>query len=135
MGEGCRESIPLLQELIRRALEDGRDYQTLARRSGGGVGRIFGQMAGQARQNARELSAAYFLISGVRYWPESGPAPQLGSYLGELRRRFIREQETMTACLTGAEATADPCLGQMLWTQAGTAWERACKLRTLVEQA
>ena len=134
LGEACRESLPLLQELTRRALRDWRVYQMLARRAGGGAGRSLGSLANQAHQNSKALTAAGFLISGVRYWPEDHTPPQLGSYLGALRQQFIREQETMTACLTGAEATADPCLGQMLWEQARSAWDRACRLRGLVEQ-
>ena len=57
------------------------------------------------------------------------------SYLGTLRRRFAQEQATMAAYLTGTETTTDPCLQQLFWEHAREAWDQACKIRTLVEQA
>ena len=70
LGEGCLDCGPLLQELVRRELTDCREYQALARRAGGSPGRVLAGLAGEKKRRAKRLSAAYFLISGVRYWPE-----------------------------------------------------------------
>ncbi|MFR1233292.1 MAG: rubrerythrin [Evtepia gabavorous] len=135
LGPQCLDCAPLLQELIRRELADCREYQTLSRRAGGGPARVLAGLAGEKKRRAKRLSAAYFLISGVRYWPEGEKCPPVTSYLGTLRRRFAQEQATMAAYLTGTETTTDPCLQQLFWEHAREAWDQACKIRTLVEQA
>ena len=135
LGEGSLDLAPLLQEFIRHELEDLRAYQTLARRTGGPQARVFQQLASQEKDHAKRLSAAYFLIAGVRYWPEGGKADLPGSYLGALRHRFGEEQKGMMAYLAGAEAAEDPCLRQLFLELAREEWDHACKIRTLVEQA
>lgn len=135
LGEGCLECAPLLQEFIRRELADLREYQALARRAGGNPGRVLAGLAGEKKRRAKRLSAAYFLISGVRYWPEGTGNPPITSYLGTLRRRFAQEQTTMAAYLAGAESTTDPCLQQLFWDHAKECWAQACRIRTLVEQS
>lgn len=135
LGQDCLDCAPLLQELIRRELADCREYQTLARRAGGSPARVLTVLAGEKKHRAKRLSAAYFLISGVRYWPEQEKCPPVTSYLGTLRRRFAQEQATMAAYLTGAEGTADPCLRQLFWELAEEGWDQACRIRLLVEQA
>ena len=97
--------------------------------------RVLATIAADERRHAKRLSTAYFLISGVRYWPEGEKCPPVTSYLGTLRRRFAQEQATMAAYLTGTETTTDPCLQQLFWEHAREAWDQACKIRTLVEQA
>ncbi len=133
LGESCLECGPLLQELICRELTDCREYQALARRAGGTPGRVLAGLAGEKKRRAKKLSAAYFLISGIRYWPESEKLPPITSYLGTLRRRFAQEQATMAAYLTGTESTSDPCLQQLFWEHAREGWEQACRIRSLVE--
>lgn len=135
LGEGSLDCAPLLQEFIRHELADMREYQMLAKRTGGPQAKIFQALANDERRHAKRLSAAYFLISGVRFWPEGGKAPQANTYLGALRRRFGEEQSGMAAYLAGAEATADPCLRQLFLDLAREEWDHACKIRTLVEQA
>lgn len=134
LGPGCLECAPLLQSLIRRELADGREYQTLARRASGAPARVLAALAGEKKRRARKVSAAYFLIAGVRYWPEAAPCPPMPSYLGALRRRFGQEQAAMAAYLAGAEATEDPCLRQLFWDHAQENWDQACRVRALVEQ-
>ena len=135
LGEGSLDMAPLLQEMIRHELADLRAYQSLAKRAGGAQARVFQAMAQEEKTHAKRLSAAYFLISGVRYWPEGGKADLPGSYLGALRQRFGEEQAGMAAYLAGAEATTDPCLRQLFLDLAREEWDHACKIRTLVEQA
>lgn len=135
LGEGSLDMAPLLQEFIRHELGDMRGYQALAKGTGGPQARVFQAMAQEEKTHAKRLSAAYFLISGVRYWPEVGKATPPTSYLGALRQRFGEEQAGMAAYLAGAEATSDPCLRQLFLDLAREEWEHACKIRTLVENA
>ena len=50
LGENCLEYVPLLQGLIRGALEDWRSYQALSRRAGGGPGRALSSIAQEERR-------------------------------------------------------------------------------------
>lgn len=135
LGENCLDCVPALQELIRRELIDCKEYQTLSRRVGGSPGRSLAALAGEKKRRAKKLSAACFLISGARYFPEGETVcPPIPSYLGALRRRFAQEQATMAAYLMGAESTADPCLQQLFSDHAKECWDQACKIRALVEQ-
>ena len=135
LGENCLEFAGLLQGMIRRRLSDWRFCQALARRAGGTAGRELAALAMEEKRQAKELSAACFLITGGRYWPDPDPIPRPGSYLAALRQRFRREQEDMAACLTAAELTGDPCLRRLFLDHARQAWDHACRIRTLVEQA
>ena len=134
LGAGCLEAVPMLQELLRRCLGDCRYYQALARRTGGGSAKPLNAIAMEKRRHAKRLSAAVFLISGVRYWPEVGGRVALDSYLGSLRRRFMAEQSTMMDYLAGAESTGDPCLRQLLCELARGTWEMAGRIRRMVEE-
>ena len=135
LGEDSLDMAPLLQEMIRHELSDMRSYQALARAAGGSQARVFQGLANEEKTHAKRLSAAYFLISGVRYWPDGGKGPAPTSYLGALRQRFGEEQMGMSGYLAGAEATHDPCLRQLFLDLAKEEWEHACKIRGLVEQA
>ncbi len=135
LGENCLDCVPLLQEMIRRELADWREYQTLARRVGGHQAKAFQALANEEKRHAKRLSAAYFLISGVRYWPEGEKVTPPTSYLGALRRRFGAEQAGMAAYLAGAEAASDPCLRQLFLDHAREEWDHACRIRTMVENA
>lgn len=135
LGEGSLEMVPLLQAFIRHELEDMRTYQALAKRTGGPQARVLQALAQEEKAHARQLSAACFLISGARFWPEGGKAALPASYLGALRQRFGEEQKGMAAYLAGAEGTEDPCLRQLFLELAREEWDHACKIRTLVENA
>ena len=63
-----------LQQFVDRTLADWRSYQALSRRAQGNSGRILSAIAADQRRHAKRLSTAYFLISGVRYWPADRPA-------------------------------------------------------------
>ena len=135
LGENCLEYVPLLQGLLRGALEDWRIYQALAKRAGGGPGRALSSIAQEEKRRAKELNAVCFLISGARTWPDPEKASPVRSYLGALRSLFRREQETMAACLAGAELVGDPCLRDLLLRHGKEAWDHSCRVRSLVEQA
>ena len=114
--------------------ESTRGQGVTLRRMSDDLARVLAALAGEKKRRARKVSAAYFLIAGVRYWPEAAPCPPMPSYLGALRRRFGQEQAAMAAYLAGAEATEDPCLRQLFWDHAQENWDQACRVRALVEQ-
>lgn len=134
LGPSCMDWVPLIQELIRRCIGDWKEYQRLSRRVGGGPGRVFATLGKEKLRQAKRLSAAEFLISGVRYWPEGEGFPPATSYLGTLRRRFMREQACMAACLAGADGCGDPSLSQLFLELAKEDWDYAGRIRSLLEQ-
>ena len=134
LGESCQEWAGLLQGLIRAALTEGKALQALSARAAGRPGRALAALAAEKTRQARELAAVCFLITGVRFWPEPGKAVPARSYLGELRQRFRRGQESMAAYLAGAELVTDPCLRALFLRHARDQWDQGQRLRALVEQ-
>ena len=63
-----------LQRFIEGELQDAVTYAALARRGRHRAAARFAALADQERRHAKRLSTAYFLISGVRYWPASWPS-------------------------------------------------------------
>ena len=74
----------VLQAFIAGELSDWRADQTLARRIPGGNGRALMGVAADERRHAGRLSAAYFLLSGVKFWPPAEPELPGGGCLEEI---------------------------------------------------
>ncbi len=124
-----------LQAFIDREISDWHTYQMLARRAQGAGGKALATLAADERRHAKRLSTAYFLISGVRYWPvERMAAHTSGTYPAILRARFCAEQKGECAYLAAAEETADPALRELFLELAGDENAHAWLLRGILEQ-
>ena len=124
-----------LQRLIDRELADWRAYQALSRRAQGNSGRVLATIAADERRHAKRLSTAYFLISGVRYWPvDRVPNPSPAPFSASLREHFMEEQRWAAAYQTAAAETADPCLHELFLELAGEEDSHAWLLRSVLEQ-
>ena len=124
-----------LQAFIEGELADWKLYQALARRAGGSGSRTLSTIAADERRHAKRLSTAYFLISGVRYWPmERAAAAPLPTLAGTLRQRFGEEQRGAAAYLAAAEETADPCLRDLYLELAGEEDAHAWLILGILEQ-
>ncbi len=127
-------------EQLQRQTEDAarcaRTYRQLARRAGGnGCGRILAALAGEKLTAARRLAAAYFLISGVRWWPREEPAPgPLPSFQGMLRRGFLTEQQRARAYDVAADENGDAALVRLYRELAAQCRDHSDALRELLEQ-
>lgn len=129
-GEGERER---LQRFITQELTCRHSYRRLAQRAGQGSG-VLAAMSGGCHRRAKRLSAALFLISGIRFWPEKptvGPIPR--SYFGALREHFLSEQNRAAAYRAGAEECQDGCLRALYLDLADECMEYACRIRSLLE--
>lgn len=113
LGPGSLDSAPVLQTLLRRELADAREYQQLSRRGQRPPARMLAALSGEKKHRAKRLAAAYFLISGVRYWPVGAGGGRLTCRCRLLRRHFWEEQEGEAAYRAAAAATADPCLQEL----------------------
>ena len=103
-----------LQEFILEELRDHRTYQALAQRAPGRSRQTLAGIAADEMRHAKRLSAAYFLISGVRYWPlERAVCRSEGGWLNSLRCRFLEEQKGEAVYRAAAGRTGDPCLREL----------------------
>lgn len=106
----------------------------LARRAGK-QSRQMSNIAAQLHQQAKQLSTAYFLQSGVRYWPVAQlTRPRMTTYVGGLRQLYQRGQaltEEFHSCRSHA-ATQD--LAQLYAQLAQAGAKRCAQLRQLLEQ-
>lgn len=123
-----------LQGYIDDELSDWRTYQALARRTPGGGGRALAAVAADERRHAKKLSTAYFLISGVRYWPEVKAAQTPTPLHAALRERFWAEQRGAAAYQAAAAETADPCLKELFTELAGEEEAHVWTIRGVLEQ-
>lgn len=131
-GEADREK---LQGMIGQELAAWRSYQHLARRGGQG-GRVLAALAENCRQRAKRLSAALFLISGVRFWPAgqtSVPMPR--SYFAALREHFLAEQNRGQNYRAAAEECRDCCLRMLYLDLAEECIDHAGRIRFLLERS
>ena len=130
VGEGER-----LQAMIARALFAQRTYRALARRTRGGAAQTLGAMAAEEQCHARRLSAAYFILSGVRFTPQVPlELPGGGDLAGALRSRFLEERREEQACRAAAGATGEESLAELYRALGDAAGERVQRLRRLLEE-
>ena len=133
LGSGGEADRERLQEMIGQELAAWRSYQHLARRGGQG-GRSLAALAAGCRRRAKRLSAALFLISGVRFWPaEQVTVPVPRSYFGALREHFLSEQDRSQRYRAAAEESRDVCLCALYLDLADHCADHTCSIRTLLE--
>lgn len=124
-----------LRRHVMDALEGWQFYRHLARRARGTDARTLNSMAAEQHKEARKLSAAYFLLTGLRYWPsEMLGTPAIPSYWGALRTRHQAEQRQENAYRMAADDWDDPDLLTLYDTLAEGCQRRSQQLRGLLEQ-
>lgn len=124
----------LLQGMIADELSDAHTYQNMSRRVTGNTARVLAGIAADERRHAKRLSVAYFLISGVRYWPDKLPGTPMSTFMGGTRARFIAEQKGEAAYRAAAAATSDPSLRELFLELAADEAAHAWLLRGILEQ-
>ena len=134
--QGGDDRTARLRRHVMDALEGWQFYRHLARRARGTDARALNSLAGELHRHARKLSAAYFLLTGLRYWPsELLTTPAIASYWGALRQRHQAEQRQETAFRIAADDWDDPALLE-LYAELIDACQRRCRqLRALLEQS
>lgn len=123
-----------LRQQVLDSLEQWQMARLLARRAGK-QSRQMSNIAAQLHQQAKQLSTAYFLQSGIRYWPVAQlTQPRMTTYVGGLRQLYQRCQaltEEFQKCRSHA-ATQDLAQLYVQLAQAGA--KRCTQLRQLLEQ-
>ena len=125
-----------LRRHVMDALEGWQFYRHLSRRARGTDARVLNGMAGDLHRQARKLSAAYFLLTGLRYWPsELLSTPSIPSYWGALRARHPAEQRQERAFRIAADDWGeDPDMQELYAALIEACQQRARQLRGLLEQ-
>ena len=135
LGSASAVHGPQLQQYIDQELAAHRCCQALARRVPGGGGRMLSNLAAEQRRQAKRLSTAYFLISGVRYWPaDRSGSPVNGPVTAALREQFQAMQRYAAGYRAAAAGTADPCLEALFHQSAEEAEAHAWVIRNVLEQ-
>lgn len=123
-----------LRQQVLSSLEQWQMARLLARRAGQQA-RQMTNVAAQLHQQAKQLSTAYFIQSGVRYWPVAQlTQPRMATYAGGLRQLYQRCQ-ALTQEFHTCRAKADTQdLAQLYGQLAQAGGKRCTLLRTLLEQ-
>ena len=124
----------VLQAFIADELSDWRTYQALARRIPGGNGRALMGVAADERRHAGRLSAAYFLLSGVKFWPPAEPELPGGGCMAALRARYWAERKGAEAYRAAAGRTGDSALRELYLELAGDEEAHAGVIRGILER-
>ncbi len=123
-----------LRQQVLDSLEQWQLARLLSRRAGK-QSRQMSNVAAQLHQQAKQLSAAYFLQSGVRYWPVAQlTAPRITTYVVGLRHLYQRNQALTQEFQTCRSKAGSPDLMQLYGQLAQEGVKRAALLRQLLEQ-
>lgn len=133
--QGSDDRTARLRRHVMEALQGWQFYRHLAGRSRGMGARTLNSMAAEQHKEARKLSAAYFLLTGLRYWPsELLGTPVIPSFWGALRTRYQAEQRMENGFHLAADDWDDPDL-LALYNELIEGCQRRCRqLRGLLEQ-
>ncbi len=145
-GEGPVEVIPpadglgedavarQLQELVWTMLTDASVYRDLARRTRRSAAAVTG-LARLKTAQARRLGAAYFLMTGVRYWPAGvTPVNPPEGFFPALRERFLSEGRLAGTLEALADQATDPDLRALYQDLAQETVELTRTIRRIVER-
>lgn len=132
-GGGGREASQL-QELVRECLAGRAAYGAAARRDS----RQRTELAALARKKLRQakrLSAACFLMTGVRYWPAGDlPPTRPMDFFALLRERFLAEQRLAVRLTELGQRAGDTCLRELYLSLAEETMELVHSIRLTVER-
>ena len=132
----CSEVTTRLRQQTLEALDAWQFYRHLARRTRGNAARVLTGLAADQHRMARKLATAYFLRSGLRYWPiEQLPTPAIPSYWGALRQRYQGEQQAELSYRMAADEADDSDLTELYGELTESCRNRCKQLRTLLEQS
>ena len=134
LGEQSRPYTQRLEELMALAQTGIAAGQLLCRRAGGSCGKALAALTADHRRAFKQLSAAYFLITGERFRPACEAVSLPASLPLALREQFVREQQWERACRQAAQETEDPCLEQLYLELAQDGALHTGVIRSLLEQ-
>lgn len=134
LGGTAGQSGRRLQGLTLDCLTDAAAYRDLARRTRRAVSGLQA-LAQRKTHQAKRLSTAYFLLTGVRYWPkEVTPVEPPEPFFPALRQRFLTEGRRRETLDRLARETEEPNLRELYLDLALETGEMVRAVRTIVER-
>lgn len=134
LGMSAQEETERLRQFVTDEMHNWQRYRALSRRSGQ-CARQLSALAGGCRRRAKRLSAALFLITGVRFWPPEQSVPVPRSYFGALRELFLAEQNRGGAYRSAAEESRDGCLQRLYLDLSDECTVHAAHIRAMIENS
>ena len=115
MGTAAAEMLEVLIGYIEAALSDRRYLLALVRQAPSWARQTLRDMAADLQSQARQLTAAYYLITGRCYRPSiSAERIYVGRWCPALRERYHAAACAGLNYARSAEDTTDPCLAKLL---------------------
>lgn len=136
MGTEARESLAVLEGFIEEELAERRYCLTLCRRvRSQSAARLLRRIAAEKQAAAREMSTAYFLITGSCYTPViSVEQMQWENLTAALRSCYHQEACNGFNYERAAEGTVDPCLQKLFNKLSEQSYRRADDVMALLGQ-
>lgn len=104
-----------LKDLIRQAMNDRCYYIALSRKAGNrAVARCLASLAVDKGENMKKLKAAYFILTGDKYAPDTTGLPEIFSFADGLRARYLGETRLALSYRQAAEGAGDAGLTGLL---------------------
>lgn len=134
MGTTARESLEVLEGFIQEELAGCHCCQSLACKvRNAGAAKLLRQIAAEKRCSARELCAAYFLITGKQYTPAITIEHRCWENLAQsLRSCYHQEACNGFNYQRAADGTTDLCLQKLLTRLGEQSYRRAEEVQRLL---
>jgi len=135
MGTAAEEMLEVITGYIEAALSDRRYLLALVRQAPSWARQTLRDIAGDLQSHARQLTAAYYLITGQCYRPSvSTERIYLGRWCPALRERYHTAACSGFNYARSAEDTTDPCLARLFDGLSRDSYRHAEDLMRLLER-
>lgn len=123
-----------MQNMISAELSSQRTYRAMARQIRGKASQTLSTLAADEGRHAKRLATAYFLMVGMRFWPENLPGERVDTLWGGIRRCYLKAQESEVAYRKLAQEAGDNSLQELFSDLAQEEAGHALFLRKLLEE-
>lgn len=135
MGTAASEMLDVIAGYIEAALSERRYLLALARQAPSWARQTLRDIAADLQSHTRQLSAAYYLITGQRYRPGvSTERIYVGRWCPALRERYHAAACSGFNYARSADDTTDPCLTRLFNSLSEDAYGHAEELMGLLER-
>ncbi len=136
MGTAAAELLEVITGYIEAALSDRRYLLALSRQAPSWARKTLRDMAEELQDQARQLIAAYYLITGRCYRPSvSTERIYVGRWCPALRERYHAAACSGFNYARSAEDTTDPCLSKLFENLSKESYRHAEELMGLLRRS
>ena len=136
MGTAAADMLNVLTGYIEASMSDRRVILALVRQAPSWARQTLRDIAADLQSHARQLSAAYYLITGQRYQPSvSSERIYIGRWCPALRERYHAAACGGFNYARSAGDTTDPCLTKLFESLSEDAYGHAEELMGLLERS